>query len=329
MKISLTTCLLATLVSSSHAFAPSSSSSSSSWMGQVSSSSSALSKMFMSTDNNHNNNNNNNNHVVNRRESLGWMLAGTTGVMVVSSTTTTNAAQAATDVEDFLKTGGVSQPMGVSGQAGKSKPETGVVIRDGSDITRDSKSGNVNAEILLQNAQNEYTAALLSFTSPWSLAKGFVFDIECRDADTGDGVFVMVTPPTTTQDIMDLPNSFFVNQLVAPTGRFSFYGTPTDMKLKNNSKLMEDDMTGYRIMDVSFSTLAQSTQMEIPRKARMAATILPGSTQVVMLVASASATRWKKGADTVIDKTIQSFRAIPAPPTSLKLRAKERDPAAL
>jgi len=33
------------------------------------------------------------------------------------------------DVENFLRYGQVSNPMGVSGQAGKSRPETGVVLR--------------------------------------------------------------------------------------------------------------------------------------------------------------------------------------------------------
>ena len=33
------------------------------------------------------------------------------------------------NVDQFLKTGMVAQPMGVSGQAGKSKPETGVILR--------------------------------------------------------------------------------------------------------------------------------------------------------------------------------------------------------
>lgn len=33
------------------------------------------------------------------------------------------------DIENFLNTGMVAQPMGVSGQAGKSRPETGIVLR--------------------------------------------------------------------------------------------------------------------------------------------------------------------------------------------------------
>lgn len=39
-------------------------------------------------------------------------------------------------------------PMGVSGQAGKSRPETGIVFRDGSDLTRNSKTGDALTEIL-------------------------------------------------------------------------------------------------------------------------------------------------------------------------------------
>jgi len=33
------------------------------------------------------------------------------------------------DVNNFLKSGQVPQPMGVSGQAGKSRPQTGIVFR--------------------------------------------------------------------------------------------------------------------------------------------------------------------------------------------------------
>jgi hypothetical protein len=33
------------------------------------------------------------------------------------------------DIDNFLRYGQVSNPMGVSGQAGKSRPETGVILR--------------------------------------------------------------------------------------------------------------------------------------------------------------------------------------------------------
>ena len=74
-------------------------------------------------------------------------------------------------VDDFLKTGQVAMPMGVSGQAGKSRPETGIVFRDGSELSRDSRSGDVLTEILLNAQSKDPTAVIATFSSPWSLGK--------------------------------------------------------------------------------------------------------------------------------------------------------------
>lgn len=153
---------------------------------------------------------------------------------------------------------------------------------------------------------------------PYYLATGGLFDVECRDAKTGDGAFLAVSENVGGSSLGDLKDSFFIKSLFSPTGRFSFYGQPTDIKVKNS--VSNGD---YRILDVSFSTLSQSTQTEIPRKARIAVTIPSGSTQAIMLVSSASALRWKKGADKQVMSTIDSFKAVPAPETSLKIRAKD------
>ena len=75
---------------------------------------------------------------------------------------------------------------------------------------------------------------------------------------------------------------------------------------------------------MSFSTLSQSTQTEIPRFARIVATIPEGTQQAVLLVGSASASRWKKGAEQTIAAVAESFRAVPAPTSTLRMRAKER-----
>lgn len=61
-------------------------------------------------------------------------------------------------------------PMGVSGQAGKSKPETGIVFRDGSELSRDTKSGDVLTEILLGEKEDPI-AVVTSFSSPWPLGE--------------------------------------------------------------------------------------------------------------------------------------------------------------
>ena len=174
------------------------------------------------------------------------------------------------------------------------------------------------AEILLRDTSGERMAALASFSSPWPLAKGSFFDVECRNKD-GDGAFLAVTTNVNGQAIENIQDSFFLENLLAPTGRFSFYGQPTDVRVKNS--IQKD---GYRIIDLSFATLSQSTQTEIPRKARLVATIPAGSSQAVMLVGSALASRWSRGAEQTVDSTVDSFHAVAAPKTSMKLRKKER-----
>jgi len=77
----------------------------------------------------------------------------------------------AVDVDGFLQSGMVSQPMGVSGQAGKSRPETGVFLRDGSEVSRNEKTGDVLAEIVLNVKSDSPTAVVTSFSSPWPLGK--------------------------------------------------------------------------------------------------------------------------------------------------------------
>jgi len=225
------------------------------------------------------------------------------------------------NVENFLKTGMVSQPMGVSGQAGKSRPETGVVLRDGSEVVRDKGNGGVLAEILVGS---DNIPVVTTFSSPWPVATGSVFDVECRNPNTGDGAFLTVSSQSVSKTIDELPVTFFAEELFQPSGRFSFYGPPTDVKFKK-SRTLDNNGQLYRYIDVSFANLSQSTNAEIPRNAVVAATIPTGTSQVVMLVGSASASRWRsKGAEQDIRSTIESFRAAAAPKTDLKVRAKAR-----
>lgn len=269
-----------------------------------------------------------------RREALGSILGGSAAAVFLSSSFSqpSNAVET-TDVDNFLRSGGVAMPMGVSGQAGKAKPQTGVLLREGTDISRDSKSGNVLAEILVQKngaaaaaADDNFMAVVTSFQSPWPLATGAVYDVECRDTKTGDGAFLAVSPPlaSASGSLADVKDQFFIKSLFGPRGRFSFYGQPTDIKVK---KSVVSDDASYKILDVSFSTLSQATQTEVPRRSKIVVTLPKGSNQAVMLVGSASASRWSKGADKTIADAVNSFRATAAPQTNLKLRAvsKERD----
>ena len=202
-------------------------------------------------------------------------LCLTAGALVGSSILPQYAG-AELDTEGFLKSGMVSMPMGVSGQAGKAKPKTGVILREGTDVLQ-SKKGDVTAEILLGKSADP-TPVLASFTSPWPLAKGDLFDVECREASSGDGAFLTVEKLKTSSTIGDLPKTFFTEAIFSKTGRFSFYGSPTDIKVKKS------EIEGNRrYLEISFANLSQSTNAEIPRTALVVATIPDGLDYVVML----------------------------------------------
>ncbi|KAL7459611.1 hypothetical protein ACHAWC_011446 [Mediolabrus comicus] len=244
-------------------------------------------------------------------------VISTAAASIVALPSVVNAAAAVQDsleIEEFLRTGIDSGgPMGVSSQAGKSRPQTGVVFRDGTDQAR-----RVSAEILV-GTKADPTAVLVSFTAPYKLETGSVYDIECRDQKTGDGVFLAVTEKVNGKSLEDLDSSFFLKRLFDPTGRFSFYGPPTDVKVKKSS--MVDG--NRRLLEVSFSNLSQSTSAEIPRKAIIVATIPKNTDNAVMLVSSANASRWGKGADETARSIGESFNAV-STKTSMKLRAKDR-----
>lgn len=270
---------------------------------------------------------------LNRRTAVGWIgsLVGSAVIIQQPQPSLAATVDSGLNVNDFLKTGQVAMPMGVAGQAGKSRPETGVTLRDGSDVSRDPRTGDVLAEIIVQDAKNQQAAVVLaSYSSPWPLAKGTVFDVECRDASTGDGAFLAVTPSVGGKSsVSELSDSFILNNLVKRDGRLSFYGPPTDVKIKSSQIVQANDRgsnngASYKVMDLSYSIVSQATQTEIPRKARLAITIPLGSDQAVMLVASTSANRWNKGSNKLVASTIESFRAVPAPQTSMKIRSKPK-----
>lgn len=63
-----------------------------------------------------------------RRGALEW-LGQAAAAMTVIGTSSHPVGAAELDVESYMQSGGVSMPMGVSGQGGKMRPTTGVVLR--------------------------------------------------------------------------------------------------------------------------------------------------------------------------------------------------------
>jgi len=260
---------------------------------------------------------NNNEADASRRSFFSTLTISTAAALSVSGLNSMPAFADGMDVNDFLKSGQVAMPMGVSGQAGKSKPRTGIIFRDGSEIARDAKTGDVLTEIVLSANSPDPVGVLTSFTSPWPVAKGAVFDVECRDSKTGDAAFLSVTSKLKGKNIEDLKNSFFTEELFSPTGRFSFYGPPTDVKV---SKSYMDGKN--RVLEMGFSILSQSTGAEIPRKAIVVASVPEGTDEAVMLATSTTAIRWKKGVENDVRKVSESFKAVASPSTGMKVRAR-------
>ena len=68
-----------------------------------------------------------------RRDALNKLLSGAAAVVgsvaAVEKPAIAIDTPEGVDVDSFLRTGMVQMPMGVSGQAGKARPETGVVLR--------------------------------------------------------------------------------------------------------------------------------------------------------------------------------------------------------
>ena len=102
---------------------------------------------------------------------------------------------------------------------------------DGSYVSRNPRTGDVLAKILLKSTKGDAMAVLTSFSSPWNLANGSFYDLEVRN-ESGDNAFMAVTTNVNGATIESIKDSFFLESLLAPTGRFSFYGQPTDVKVK-------------------------------------------------------------------------------------------------
>ena len=78
-------------------------------------------------------------------------------------------------------------------------------------------------------------------------------------------------------------------------------------------------MDGYRYVEFSFAALSP-TYAEVPRRAVLVATVPGGAdkSDIVMLVGSATAGRWKKGAEPAIRGIVESFRATLFTPARLR-----------
>ena len=121
------------------------------------------------------------------------------------------------------------------------------------------------------------------------------------------------------KDITAVPAAYLTSSVFNAYGRWSTYGAPTDVKV------LSDATKGQtRFLEVAFSVLSQAGS-DSPRRGVIAAVQPKGSGDAVMLVSSATATRWKKGgADAAARQAAESFRVVKTRATQ-NLRAAASD----
>jgi len=203
-------------------------------------------------------------------------------------------------------TGVVSQNLGAGTISGKSRPETGCILLDEVQASGNEKSPTISAELVT----NGGVAATVVFQAPWPVARGMYYDIESRSKE-GDSAFVHVRS-LGTQSVMSVPSNYLTESIFSSFGRFGAYGAPTDIKVLSDVTKGE-----LRMLEVAFSVLSQGGS-DSPRRALIAAAQPAGSTDAVMLVSSASSTRWKKGAESGVRQAAESFRVVRTRNTALR-----------
>lgn len=240
---------------------------------------------------------------VSRRD---WLMGALATVFLAP-----HAAQAIEDLNQPNQTTMFKENlMKRGGQVGKVRPYTrGAFWKTPS---REPMTGNTLGEVFLKGTDQEKknVPILFSFVSPWPLQTGALsFDIGCRDPSTGDGVFVAVSP-TGVSSNEELCDSTITKTLSGPSRIFSLLGPAQGVKILKSSSMNVDGNT-YRVWDVEFYTLSQSRQTELPYRARVVATVPPGTNQAILLVGYSTSLRWRT-IERTISRILRTFEVAPS-----------------
>jgi len=195
----------------------------------------------------------------------------------------------ASDIGSYAAlTGESSTPMGVGTMAGKSRPVTGCVLVE----APRSAGATVSADLVLRGG----SVATVAFDAPGlKLAKGFYYDVEARDK-LGDSSYVQVVKGGGGAS-----GAAIADAVLRRDGRYGAFGPPT------NVKVVSDGGAAPRVVEIAFSAITPGGT-ETPRRAAVAVAAAPGSDDAVVLVSSASETRWKGGGDALARTVSSTFR---------------------
>jgi hypothetical protein len=194
---------------------------------------------------------------------------------------------------------------GPSSLSGKPRPETGVVLLE----PVEASGRTISAELLCAASDGDGSVATQArFESAFELAKGNYYDVEARNRE-GDAAYIHVARLPSGKSLESVPNTFFTDTALGATGRFGSYSAP-----QINSVTSAKDLTGTttkggatRFVEVSFNALTQAGY-EVPRRGVIAALQPTGSSDILMLVATVGAARWKKGGEADVRRASETFR---------------------
>ena len=187
---------------------------------------------------------------------------------------------------------------------GKTKAELNMVLVE----PVRAQGGTSSAELVLSDG----LLASAAFDSKWGLAEGGYYDIEAKTKD-GDAAFVQLKTLGAGERLENLKKSWFTDAILSVDGRYGAYGAPTDVKVISDTP----NPTG-RILEIAFTALSPG-MAEVQRRAVVSALQPKGSTDVLMLVASSSAARWKKSnAQVEARQAADTFRVTAVRKTELK-----------
>ena len=187
----------------------------------------------------------------------------------------------------------------------KFRAETGVQ-RLSSELNPLFKPGQILDELLTAEGTAQIAFA---FPADWTLAGGPNLDV--RNVREADSAFVLAAPlPKGVREFDKLPNSFLLDVIFDPAGKYGQYGKCDDRKVVSSTlesfKLPSGGMQSYRHVNLKFAPLSYNGNT-VERRALVSATATGGT--VFILVAGSLANRFKKLQPELADVQ-QSFRAI-------------------
>jgi hypothetical protein len=222
-------------------------------------------------------------------------------------------AAAASTIATLLPHQPVLAFEGGVGGLGKTKPDTGVILREGSAPIQNSK-GIVTAEIVSERGN----PILVEFQAPYPLLGST--SLQARDLQQPESAFVQVIgsnsnkKPATNKAL----NVLLTDSIFGSQGKFGAYGSPTDVKISPASNA-EDNI----LYKASFTTYTPG-MLESNRKILLNCQWCDADSTLVVLVVGTTAARFKSQ-EATLTKIATSLVAIDAPKTGLQKSAVPLD----